>query len=640
MRGSFNLPFAGTALLIGVGSAQVGAQDNVVRIDPVVVSASRIPLALSEAPGGTTVIDREQIDARRPLDVVELLRQVPGLHIDQPGGRGSVSSVYTRGSEPNFTLVMIDGVRVNDPTNSRGGSFDFSTLDLESVERIEVVRGALSSLYGSDAMGGVINVITREPTAQRKASIVGEVGVDGYRRAGATVSGGAATALDYAISGSWVDNGTPVTGSEFIGRSVNGRLGWLASDDISLRFVSRYADSDAKSFPDDSGGPEFAVLRSVDNRDMQEFTAGLTLEHELSDWAGYTLAATVYDRNETVDSPGVAPGARHSFGIPANSADNDFRRYDFTASTELTLAKALQSTVGVEYQFEDGTSRTTLEPAPGITVPGRFELDRGIFAAFGELRYATRFGLTLQGGLRFDSPEGFDDELSPSVGALYEIDSTGTSIKASWGEGFKLPSFFALGNPIVGNRSLVPETSEGFDVGVFQKLWGDRVEASATFFHNRFSNLVDLDEGPPLLLVNRSKVTTQGVELGLELQPAQHVSFNGHVTYTDTDIEGTDEKLRNRPDWRAGINARWLPRADLITNVAFLYVGESPDSSIPTGDRDLDSYSRVDISATWTPRPELRVSVAVDNLFDTDYEEAIGFPAPGIRPRLSLQVTF
>jgi vitamin B12 transporter len=135
--------------------------EKALELEPVVVTATVAPTPLGRTTAPVTVISREQIAAQQATSVTELLRQVPGVHINQSGARGGVSSVYVRGSDPNFTVVLIDGIKVNDPTNSRGGSFDFSTLSTDNIARIEIVRGPLSAVYGSDALGGVINIITR-----------------------------------------------------------------------------------------------------------------------------------------------------------------------------------------------------------------------------------------------------------------------------------------------------------------------------------------------------------------------------------------------------------------------------------------------------------------------------------------------
>lgn len=608
------------------------------RIEPIVVSASRIPTPAAETPGSTTVIAREQIEARQPISTIDLLRQIPGLHIDQPGGRGSVSSVYIRGGDPNFTLVLIDGVKVNDPTNTRGGSFDFSTLDIGSIERVEIVRGPLSSIYGSDAMGGVINIVTRRGTAEPEYSVEGGGGRHGYYRTALEARGPLGTA-DYAVNAAYIDAGSPVKGSAFTSKSFTASVNIPPSDTTSLRLMSRYVDNDSEAFPDDSGGPDFAVLRDVDDRNSQELTAAAQFDHEISPEWTYTLKASYYKRQEDTSSPGVAPGVRDPVGIPANSSDNSFRRTRFVASSLISPAESVRVTVGFDAQFEEG-SRDSVLFVGGAPVPSRFELDRTIYAPFLEAQYSSPIGLTILGGVRIDFPDDFDPEVSPRVGTLYRIKSTQTTIKANWGEGFKLPSFFALGDPIVGNPDLKPETSESFDVGVVQDLWATGAHISVTVFHSRFFNVVDFDEGPPPRLVNRSEVTAKGIELGLDVQPIDTLRIDAHLTYTETDIKGTNEELRNRPQWRGGINTVWRPKTDLVLNLGMLYVGEVLDSSIPTGDRTLGDYVRVDVAATWTPTPHWRISVAVDNLFDTDYEEAVGFPAPGITPRVAVRLSF
>jgi outer membrane cobalamin receptor len=210
----------------------------------------------------------------------------------------------------------------------------------------------------------------------------------------------------------------------------------------------------------------------------------------------------------------------------------------------------------------------------------------------------------------------------------------------NYGEGFKLPSFFALSHPIVGNPNLLPETSRSVDVGVSQALWGQRVTMGMTYFYSAFSNLIDFDPGPPPRLVNRSHTTTQGVEMSLRLRPWPNFSTTAHLTYLQTDIEGTTAKLRNRPKWRGGFAVQWSPRPDLDVNLHTIVVGQVPDSSIPTGARTLDAYARADLAVNWTLTRHWQVFLAIDNLFDTAYEEFIGFPAPGISPRAGVRASF
>jgi outer membrane cobalamin receptor len=631
------LPLASLVAMAAMSGTSARAQ-TVVTLEPIVVSATRIPTPLAATPLSATIVTREEIEARLPLSTTDLLRQVPGLHIDQPGGRGSVSSVYIRGSDPNFTLVLIDGVRVNDPTNSRGGSFDFSTLDPRSIERIEVIRGPLSAAHGSDAMGGVINIVTRQGTPTPEVGAEAEGGQHGYYRTALEARGPLGPGT-FALTAAYVDNGEPVEGSAFLGTSVNASVNLSPSETTWLRLTSRFAESHSEAFPDDSGGPDLAVRRDVDERDTQELSAAVEFGHRIVPGWEVSLKAGHTDRREDTSSPGVAPGLRDPAGIPPSENDTTFRRTSVVASTLIHVSDAVRVTVGGDAQFESGSSDSVLFPG-GAPVPGRFALDRTITAPFLEAQYISPFGLTVEGGVRVDDPDDFDPEVSPRLGARYRIAATRTTFKANWGRGFKLPSLFALGHPIVGNPNLKPETSESVDVGMAQDLWGGRAILSATLFHSRFFDLIDLDEGPPPRLVNRSEVTARGIELGLDVRPTDTLGITAHLTYTDTDIKGTDQELRNRPEWRGGLQAGWRPKATLQVQLGILYVGEVPDSSIPTADRTLDDYVRVDVAATWAPHPNWRLSIAVDNLFDADYEEAVGFPAPGITPRIAAHVSF
>ena len=642
-------------MMLGLGclwSAPAAGQSTeqpVVEFDPVIVSATVLPTPLGQTSASVTVITREQIEEQQVRNVIDLLRQVPGLHVDQAGGRGSVSSVYTRGGDPNFTVVLIDGVKVNDPTNSRGGSFDFSTLNTDDIERIEIVRGPLSAVYGSGTLSGVINIITRKgtTTASRQVELTG--GRYDYWRTAAEAQGMLGV-MDYAVSGSYVDNGEPVEGSEFKNSTFYVNIGVPPADNMELRWLVRYAKSDTEAFPDDSGGPRFAVLRDVETRDIQELTLGLTLSHTPFPWWEYQFQFGLYNRQEDIASPGVETITRPDCPeprpdcprppIPPNATDNTFLRYELTLRHLFPIIKGVQLAIGAQAQFEDGTSTGSLDV--GFPLPTNFSRTQHTWAPFFEAQISVVPSLLLQGGIRVDFPERFDTEVSPRVGASYTFAATGTTLRGSWGKGFKLPSFFSLGHPLVGNEDLQPEISRSFDSGITQVLWEKRVSLSVTYFHNKFTNLIDFDEDilPFGQLVNRSKVITEGVEMGLNVDPWSTLSFLAQFTYLYTDIKDTSEKLRNRPQLRGGFSIRWRPLAMLDVLLKALFVGDMLDSSIPTGDVTLDSYARVDVAVNWTVNSTWAILLGVDNLFNADYEEFVGFPAPGINPRLGVRARF
>ncbi|HLN86758.1 MAG TPA: TonB-dependent receptor, partial [Candidatus Limnocylindrales bacterium] len=353
----------------------------------------------------------------------------------------------------------------------------------------------------------------------------------------------------------------------------------------------------------------------------------------------YDLKSSFYNSVDDVKSPGVAPGLRDPFGIPPNRSEGSFQRATFAGSTTLSILDPLSFNLGFEEQIEHGSNASKLDFG-FFTLGDKFRLTRYTSSPFFEARASWPFGLTLQGGVRGDFPDKFSANVSPRIGAAYTIAATETTFKANWGEGFHLPSFFALGNPIVGNPTLKPETSKSFDIGATQSLWNKNIEVGATYFDNRYRNLIDFDAGPPPQLVNRSNVTARGVEAELQIKPVDSLSVRTQLTYTHTDIKISSEELRRRPRWRAGMDARWQARSDLNLNVALFYVGTVLDSSIPTGDRNLNPYTRVDLSSVWSLTPKFQIAASIDNLFNRKYQEAVGFPAAAIRPRISLRYSF
>ncbi len=619
--------------------------EPVITLDPLVVTGTFIPSILEQSTPSVTVITAEEIMARQADSVIALLRAVPGIHIDQRGGRGSVSSVYMRGGDPNYTLVLIDGVKVNDPTNSRGGSFDFSTLNVDNIERIEIVRGPLSSVYGSDAMAGVINLITHRGSAVPLNSFMVSGGRFGSYHT-LLESRGRSSRVDYSLSGSTLDSGDPVEGSGFSSKDFHANFGLLPSNDTDLRFVFRYADSHLESFPDDSGGPASpdAVLRGAEARDVRESTFGSEFSTVLIPRWVATLNIGYYDRQEEIDSPGVAtPIAGTRTGIPPNTSNNEYRRYNVNLHNQFLGFEEVRLAMGIEAQSEVGSSQGSLFFGP-VAIPTGFERKRKLWALFAEAQYSFLPEILLETGVRLDFPEDFSSELSPSFGFFYKIPSANTRLRASWGEGFKLPSFFALGHPLVGaiatGEDLVPEKSRGIEIGATQSLRESSLTLSATYFSNQYINAIDFQEVPVPKLVNRSEITTEGIEAAIHFKAGRRLDLSSHLTYLETDIKGVEEVLRNRPKWRGGITVQWRPLSSLVVNADVLYIGKVSDSSIPTDDPDLvGDYTRINFAVTWTASPTWHYFLVVDNLLDEDYEEAIGFQAPGINPRIGLRAS-
>ena len=266
-----NHRLATSVVLLLLGSATFAdevAKDPQIddELDNIIVTGSRATDQLSEIPHVTSVIRLEELEARNPISMPDALRQLPGVHVVQPSGQGGVARVFIRGGDQSLTMILHDGIRVNDPTDSRGSAFDFSTINMNDVERIEIVRGPQSAVYGSDALSGVINIISKDPSDEFGGSLWGEAGTDSYRRGAIDVSGRIGSSAGFSLRAASKDDGEPIAGTTFESDMVFGRLSFGDSETWSLKLFGSYTDSEGTSFPEDSGGAELAVIRDVDSR--------------------------------------------------------------------------------------------------------------------------------------------------------------------------------------------------------------------------------------------------------------------------------------------------------------------------------------------------------------------------------------
>lgn len=625
-----SIGFAGLAACAVLGSSPGAAAEP----EELVVTGTRLAAEEQLLPGVATVISRHEIEARNDAVVVDLLRDVPGIHVNQAGA-GGVTQVFMRGSEPNFTLFLLDGIRVNDPNNTRGGSFDLSALNLADIDHVEIVRGPQSSIYGSDGLAGVINFISRRGGDALSVTTDVEAGGDEFRRGTLQVGGPAGRAGDFSVQATSRDDGEAVAGSTYEADTVSGRLHLDPATDVSANVYARHAGTESTTFPEQSGGPQFAVLRDLVHASADDFTLGADIDWKLTDNLSLQALASLYDRSDEYASPGISPGDQ----VPPNGAENDLERQNVALRATARSAQRVIATVGVDYQSESGDSDGYVDFDPETRVPNSFSLDREILGVFAEGRFLPSAPWVIQASIRRDTTDDADDETTGKAGIVYTLPNGTTRLRANWGQGFKLPSFFALGSPLVGEPNLRPEKSNSLDAGIEQALLSGSAEVSVTAFNNSYTDLIDFDPDT-FRSVNRDKVTTHGVEFAGTWSATTALGVRAHATWTEIDVKHSDRELLQRPDWTGGAGIRWTPARSWLVDLEWLYVAEALDSSIPTGILELDPWSRVDIRASWMATPRVRLALAVDNLLDADYEEAVGFPASGIRPRLGLSYRF
>jgi vitamin B12 transporter len=602
----------------------------------IIVTGSRVATTADDIAANITVLEREDFDVEKPAKLADILRRVAGVHVDQVGGRGGTGSLYMRGADPNYTLVLVDGVRVNDPTNARGGSFDFSALDVADVERIEIARGPYSAVYGGDALAGVINIVTRREPAQKGHASLDAMGGAYDMREIAVNTGGPVAFGNWNMGFSDSSEGQAVRGNDFDSRRLSGGFDFGLGASTTLSVTGRYSETNREGFPDDSGGYEFAAIRDVEKREADEAVFGAGITHRAGA-ATFALTLGYFDRDDHINSPGIAPGVRDPFGVPPSIVDSDLTRFTATLSGTQKFSDFVSLAYGAEWQREEGVSDGTLDFGGGFVLPTNFELTRTSWAPFAEVRLDTGFGLSTQAGVRVDKPDGENSVTSPRLRVAYELADHGLTIAGAWGKAFKLPSLYALGHPLVGNPDLKPERGESHELELSQVLLDGAARWSATWFDGEFRNAIDFDSGPPPMLVNRNRVDSHGVELSGSLGVGEQWMLDASLTNAKSRIASTGGELRNRPEWRAGFGAHWSPNAALRFSAAASYVGSSFDSSIATGDVRLPAYTRVDVSAAWKLSPRFETYFAIDNLTDEQYEQFVGFEARGIAPRLGVK---
>lgn len=599
--------------------------------EPVVVTVSARAIPLSASTASVTVITREQIEQSKAESVAQILREIGLLHTSQNGSLGSLTTVTIRGGEPNFTLVMIDGIPVNDITNIFGGSFDFSNLSTDNIQQIEIVRGPLSSLYGSEAISGVINIITRRGEGPPTYSVQGLLGNFDSRQL--ALSGlGQKDWFHYSFGGSYFDVGEQVEKDSFSLGTVTLTSDVQIAESQKLRFTSRYQNTDSAGFPENGGGPEFSILRDSKNTDSSDLIFGAVFEHQLRKSWLYSVDLDLYDRNQTSFIPTILDGNPPGFRTqPSISSDTDFRRTRLRFLNQW-ISGNMSAIFSVGMRNEDGKQIGVIADL----FPSSFTLDRTTVAYTGELNYISK-QWSANFGFRVDDTEGFPTEFSPRLGLSYLLANSGTRLKTSWGEGFKLPSFFALGEPNAGNPDLKPEHSRGFDIGVEQQLLDSRLLLSLTYYRNTFRDLIDFS--PELFkLVNRKLVTTQGVEFEGRFAVSNRVDIGAQASYMNGDIEGTNEPLRDRPRWRGGLQFDWQALQNTRLQLHTVWVGSRFDFQLPVPEKNRsDDYFTANLVVLQKFQQDWTAYARIENLFDSNYEEFIGFPNPGRYVRVGVQ---
>ncbi|GAB2697676.1 TonB-dependent receptor plug domain-containing protein [Aliiglaciecola aliphaticivorans] len=589
---------------LSISSMTVLAQQNVEILQ---VTGTRMA---DNTSGSVASLSREQIDRINPASTLDLLQRIPNIMIAENGVAGGVSFVSVRGGESNFTLILIDGVAVNDSTNSRGGGFDFSQVNPQSIERIEVYRGGISAIYGGEAISGVIHIITREDVAP---AINLEVGSDKQLNAGLNLS----HKYDNGVSLLASLSSREREGSEFaITKSQQGLFkAAFANAKQSHRLLVTYSDNENLSFAEDSGGEQYAMPLSAEQRNSEQWLLGLNNTFELNHSNAINLNLSWLNRQESSEHPGIAEGVQS--GIPASTIDSEFTRSEIELFLNHQLNQTTTIVVGISARDSEGSNTGFLDY--GFQLPVDFVLEQDSQSAFIEGKYG-QDNYSIDLGIRYDDADNFDSETSIRFAGHYNLLEE-LSLFAVYNEGYKLPSFFALAHPLVGNSDLQPERSINKELGL---QWdAESGHITLVLFENDFTDLVDFD-AELFTNVNRSNVETSGVELSTSLELTTWLQLSVDVSYLDITVNGEQSQLRRRPQWFGGasLDARWKN----LTITIFADVrDEYLDSSIPTGLVELGGYAKYGVAANWQLSENLQTNLNIDNALAHNIQDSVGF---------------
>ena len=591
-------------------------------LDPVVITATKVETPQERLGASVSVITGDEIEEKNYPTVEEALRHVPGVDIQRSGGLGKTTSIRIRGAGAQQVQVMVDGMRVKSPTL---GIAELSDLSVDAIERIEIVRGPQSTLHGADAIGGVVNIITRKGQGPARGTVHVEAGTFETYRERATLSG-AWKAFSYSVSASHYDTRGYLKNDDATQSAMAGRFDYDFPWQGTLSLKGRYAKTETDL-------PIFNTLPTTvfdpnSQQQSETWLYNLTYDQKITTWWDSHLRYGQWFNRSGFQNP-PPPG-----GFTTISQINTERR-EAEWLNNVHMGKWNTLTLGAEHRDELGSNRGMFRKE--INVKSLFAQD--------ELRLFDR--VILGGGIRHEENDAFGEALTGRASFAVLVPETGTKVRGAWGEGFRAPTVNDLFFPGFGNPRLQPENSVSWEVGVDQKLWSNRIRVGATYFHNDFENLIQIINIPGTFLFQPSNIGTaksEGVEVYGEIDPVDWLTVYANYTYTRTEDLQTFKPLRRFPHnrWATGATFRW----DTLTLFAeAVVVSEQFESA--TNVRSYNrGHHRVDVGGTyqlwgrWGLMEKAELTARFNNITDERYHEIFGFPAPGFNCLIGLRVAF
>ena len=612
-------------LIIISWSAVIAADDEVI-----ILSSSKVSVPEKEVGGSVTIITRDEIERSNAATLVDLLRIVPGVAVSQSGPYGALTQVRIRGAEANHILVLIDGVEANDLAT--GSEFNFANLLPDSIERIEVMRGSQSSVWGSDALAGVINITTRTGSDAASLTSLAEVGSHDFIRSSASASGGMSK-LKYYLQGSFVDtSGANISeqGSEEDGydqKSIVFNTQYEFNPALSFGLNARYIDS-SNEFDDGTFG---APVDADNNSDVEQLFGTSFIRFSLLDnrWNQKLAMSLVDTRNDNED----AFGKRRTEG----------EKLKFDYLSEATFNTKVFSGEEHKFLFSIEQEKERFKQKGHASMFGNPNQNQDIknYGFTAEYRLGVWDKLFLSASLRKDNNDEFKDRDTVRFSGAYNFPASGTKVRAAYGTGVKNPSFTELfgffSGSFIGNPNLKPEKSESWEFGLDQSFSADTAHVGVTFFWEDLKDEITTVFFPVNTAVNLDgKSERNGVELYFDAQLSNQFDMRGAYTYTDStvpDVNGVQVREIRRPKTVASLLFNYVMLSGKGNlNSSLNYVDEQIDSdfsTFPAGEVKLDDYFLVNISGSYRVTENFNLYARINNLLDDSYQDVYGFATLG-----------
>lgn len=635
------------ASVLWTAGQSVCEEAGVTKLQEVVVTATGTEISADKVGGNSvTVITAKDIEAMKPSTVAEILKSVPGLDVASNGGPGTTTSVFLRGADSKNTLILVDGVMLNDPS-SANRSAELSNLTVDNIERIEVVKGPMSVMYGSNATSGVVNIITKKGKGAFACFADLSGGSYGTVKTGAGASG-TVKSLNYSLTVSGVhSDGFSIADDEnsrinqdgntgekdaYENLTVSGRVGYDFSSGTCLDLVTRYTDSstDLDDYGSGFAGDAFAYdanwnsipdLSSPHKRsiDAKQSLTRASLKNSFADrFVTTSLSYQLSDQKREYTENDGTDGGYYTGRSHEGSFQGDL---NFDTSTV---------TLGASY-YKEFMESTAVDERNADIVSVRIQE-----------QYMPDDAVTVIVGARLDDHERFGDKTTYRVAPSYTF-KTGTCLKASYGTGFRAPSLYELYEPTYGNDDLGPEESSGWDLGVEQTFNNPRISLGCTYFNMVFDDRIVYDFSTSHYNQLDGKTRTSGVESYVSWSPMADLDFTLTHNYTESkDPDG--KRLARRPYNKYHLNARYRFIENALVNLDIHYLGKRRDTAYAMDANGnsvdyLDAYTLVNLALSYNLTKHVEIYGRIDNLFDEYYEECWSYATPGLSGYAGVKVS-